>query len=85
MPSPMKQSNTVRQRKLKRRGRWRKNRLENEGTTLSRAFTRPDAGHPDSAAQSITCPGRGAARSEAERSGADPGPSQARRVTAQSA
>jgi hypothetical protein len=37
MPSPMKQSNTVRHRKLKRRGAWRKNRLENHGTTLSRA------------------------------------------------
>jgi hypothetical protein len=37
MPSPMKQSNTVRQRKLKSRGRWRKNRLENKGTTLTRA------------------------------------------------
>ena len=35
MPSPMKQSETVRHRKLKSRGRWRKNRLENHGTTKS--------------------------------------------------
>lgn len=37
MPSPAKQTNTVRERKLRRRGQWRKNRLENEGTTLSRS------------------------------------------------
>jgi hypothetical protein len=37
MPSPMKQTENVRERKLRRRGRWRKNRLENEGTTKSRA------------------------------------------------
>ena len=37
MASAMKQNETIRQRKLKRRGKWRKNRLENEGTTLSRA------------------------------------------------
>lgn len=37
MASPMKQNETIRRRKLKRRGRWRKNRLENEGTTWSTA------------------------------------------------
>ncbi len=37
MASAMKQSETIRQRKLKRRGKWRKNRLENQGTTFSRA------------------------------------------------
>ena len=35
MASPMKQNETIRARKLKRRGKWRKNRLENEGTTWS--------------------------------------------------
>jgi hypothetical protein len=37
MASAMKQNETIRHRKLKRRGRARKNRLENEGTTLTRA------------------------------------------------
>ena len=37
MPSPMKQSETVRQHKARKRGRWRKNRLENHGTTLTSA------------------------------------------------
>jgi hypothetical protein len=37
MASAMKQNQTIRERKLKRRGKWRKNRLENEGTTWSRA------------------------------------------------
>lgn len=36
MPSPAKQTETVRERKLKRRGQWRKNRVANEGTTKSR-------------------------------------------------
>lgn len=36
MASAMKQNETIRQRKLKRRGKWRKNRLENEGTTWSK-------------------------------------------------
>ena len=37
MPSPMKQTYTVRHRKAKKRGAWRKNRLENHGTTDSAA------------------------------------------------
>ena len=37
MASAMKQSTTVRERKLKRRGRARKNHLENHGTTKSAA------------------------------------------------
>jgi len=36
MPSPAKQTNTVRERKLRRRGKARKNALNNVGTTLSR-------------------------------------------------
>jgi hypothetical protein len=36
MPSPAKQTNTVRERKLRRRGKARKNALENAGTTRSR-------------------------------------------------
>ncbi len=36
MASSMKQSSTVRQRKLRSRGRQRKNALENKGSTLSR-------------------------------------------------
>ena len=36
MPSPAKQTNTVRARKRKSRGRARKNALENHGSTLSR-------------------------------------------------
>jgi hypothetical protein len=35
MASSMKHSETVRKHKLKARGRWRKNRLENRGTTKS--------------------------------------------------
>lgn len=37
MASAMKQNETIRHRKLRRRGKERKNRLENQGTTLSRA------------------------------------------------
>ena len=37
MSSAAKQTNIVRERKLKRRGKWRKNGLENKGTTKSRA------------------------------------------------
>lgn len=37
MSSAAKQTNTVRERKLRTRGRWRKSRLENQGSTLSRA------------------------------------------------
>jgi hypothetical protein len=33
----MKQNETIRRRKAKRRGRWRKNRLENTGTTKASA------------------------------------------------
>ena len=36
MASSMKQSNTVRERKLRRRGKARKNALNNHGTTLTR-------------------------------------------------
>ena len=36
MPSSRKQSSNVRAHKLKARGRDRKNKLANEGTTLSR-------------------------------------------------
>ena len=36
MPSPMKQTSTVRRHKLRKRGRHRKNKLANEGSTLSR-------------------------------------------------
>jgi hypothetical protein len=36
MPSPAKQTNTVRERKLRRRGKDRKNALNNTGTTLPR-------------------------------------------------
>ncbi len=36
MPSPMKQTETVRKRKARRGGRARKNKLENEGSTLSK-------------------------------------------------
>jgi hypothetical protein len=36
MPSPAKQTNTVRERKLRRRGKDRKNALNNTGTTLGR-------------------------------------------------
>lgn len=37
MASSMKQSNTIRERKLRRRGKARKNALNNKGTTLSLA------------------------------------------------
>ena len=37
MASSMKQSETVRHRKLKRRGRDRKNRIENHGSTKTAA------------------------------------------------
>ena len=36
MPSPAKQTNTVRERKLRRRGKDRKNALNNVGTTQTR-------------------------------------------------
>jgi hypothetical protein len=36
MPSPAKQTNTVRERKLRRRGKARKNALNNGGTTQPR-------------------------------------------------
>jgi hypothetical protein len=36
MPSPAKQTNTVRERKLRRRGKDRKNALNNAGTTVGR-------------------------------------------------
>jgi hypothetical protein len=36
MPSPAKQTNTVRDRKARRRGKDRKNALNNAGTTLPR-------------------------------------------------
>jgi len=35
MASSMKQSNTIRERKLRRRGKARKNALNNSGTTQS--------------------------------------------------
>lgn len=37
MASAMKQNQTIRERKLRRRGKERKNRLENAGTTVTRA------------------------------------------------
>jgi hypothetical protein len=36
MPSAAKQTETVRERKLRRRGKWAKNRRKNEGSTKSR-------------------------------------------------
>lgn len=36
MSSAAKQTNTVRERKLRRRGKWAKNRRANQGSTLSR-------------------------------------------------
>jgi hypothetical protein len=37
MSSPSKQTNIIRERKLRRRGRARKNALENKGSTKSAA------------------------------------------------
>ena len=37
MASSMKQSNTIRERKLRSRGRARKHALENKGTTVTKA------------------------------------------------